>query len=130
MGTNYLIDTNIVIYFLDGLLPSTSLPFIKSVFEGNYAISIITKIELLGWQFPDSSKMDITERFLDSSMISFLDNEVVEQTISLRRFYKIKLPDAIIAATAMTNDLTLLSRNDKDFAAISTLKYLNPFTLS
>lgn len=130
MGTDYLIDTNIAIYFLDGLLPPASLPFIRSVFEGNFAVSIITKIELLGWQFPDSSKMDITERFLDCSMIFFLDDAVVEQTIFLRRTHKIKLPDALIAATAMVNDLTLLSRNDKDFTAIPTLKYFNPFTLS
>lgn len=130
MGPNYLIDTNIAIYFLDGLLPATSLPFMRSVFESNYAVSVISKIELLGWQFPDSSKMAITERFLDSSIISFLDNAVVEQTILLRRTHKIKLPDAIIAATAIVNDLTLLSRNDKDFTPISSLKYFNPFTLS
>ncbi|WP_394996139.1 type II toxin-antitoxin system VapC family toxin [Emticicia sp.] len=56
-----------------------------------------------------------------------LDNSIVYKTIELRRLYKIKLPDAIIAATAIVFDFTLISRNDKDFENINGLKYYNPF---
>ncbi|MEY4538677.1 MAG: hypothetical protein RLZZ306_434, partial [Bacteroidota bacterium] len=54
-------------------------------------------------------------------------DEIVEKTIEIRRIYKIKLPDALIAATAIVFDLTLVSRNDKDFTQIPELKYINPF---
>lgn len=128
MGTTYLVDTNLCIYFLDGVLPIHSLTFMRTVLnEDNYSLSVITKIELLGWQFPDISKAEYSTLFVNNSIIVPLNNEVVEQTIALRKSHKIKLPDAIIAATAIVFDLTLISRNDKDFKQISSLKYINPF---
>ena len=41
--------------------------------------------------------------------------------------YKIKLPDAIIAATALVHNLTLLTRNEKDFSKISNVEITNPW---
>lgn len=95
----------------------------------NNNISIITKIELLGWNFPNSEKKEINQEFVECSTVFPLDNEVVEKTIELRRNYKIKLPDAIIAATAIIFNFTLISRNDKDFENIEKLKYINPFNI-
>jgi predicted nucleic acid-binding protein len=45
----------------------------------------------------------------------------------LRKKYKIKLPDAIIAATAIVNDFTLISHNFKDFLKITELHFINPY---
>lgn len=53
---------------------------------------------------------------------------MILQTIEVRKNYRIKLPDAIIAATAMVHGFTLVSRNDADFGKITGLKYWNPFT--
>ncbi len=127
MGKRYLIDTNIAIYFLDGHIPHSAIPFLSGVLNQESNISVITKIELLGWNFPNSEKMSINQAFVDNSVVLPLDNEVVAKTIELRRSYKIKLPDAIIAATAMVFDFTLISRNDNDFEKIKGLKYFNPF---
>lgn len=66
---------------------------------------------------------------MNQSNVFSLYDEVVEKTIELRRLYKVKLPDAIIAATAIVFELTLISRNDKDFIQIPELKYINPFTV-
>lgn len=129
MGERYLIDTNIAIYFLDGHIPPQSIPFLSEVLNFESNISVITKIELLGWNFPNSEKMEVSNEFVESSTVFLLDHEVVEKTIELRRQYKIKLPDAIIAATAIVFDLILISRNDNDFETISDLKYINPFNL-
>jgi predicted nucleic acid-binding protein len=63
----------------------------------------------------------------DSEILPLAD-DVVDKTIEIRRNQKIKLPDAVIAATAMIHNYTLISRNDEDFRHISGLKYLNPFT--
>lgn len=48
-------------------------------------------------------------------------------TVKIRRNHKIKLPDAIIAATAITKGMTLITRNAKDFTPITNLHVINPF---
>ena len=55
-------------------------------------------------------------------------SEIADMAISIRRKQKIKLPDAVIAATALEYGYTLISRNDADFRNIPGLLYLNPFT--
>ncbi|MCW5923836.1 MAG: hypothetical protein KIS77_15950 [Saprospiraceae bacterium] len=52
----------------------------------------------------------------------------MNKTIEIRRSLKIKLPDAVIASTALVCDFTLLSRNDFDFRRVPGLKYLDLFT--
>jgi len=58
----------------------------------------------------------------------FLTEEVEKQTIQIRKIKKIKLPDAIIAATAMVYNLTLVTHNMDDFKSIQGLKIINPFS--
>jgi hypothetical protein len=82
---------------------------------------------LLGFGFPDVDKRSDTQNFINDGILIALTDDIVEQTITLRQLYKIKMPDAIIAATAIVLDYTLLSRNDKDFIQNSDLKYVNPF---
>ena len=62
-------------------------------------------------------------------MIVDISPKVVAECVHLRRKKKIKLPDAIIAATAIANNLTLITRNTKDFETITGLSLLNPFEL-
>lgn len=86
-------------------------------------------MELLGWQAPNQNDELKIRNFVTDCIVYPLSDDVVEKTIELRKKIKIKLPDAIIAATAIINNLTLISRNDKDFEKIIELNYLNPFTL-
>ena len=58
-----------------------------------------------------------------------LSEPVISRTIKIRKGISIRLPDAIIAATAIVHNLTLLSDNDKDFLRVSGLKYINPTKL-
>ena len=58
--------------------------------------------------------------------VRFIDQEIAENAIDIRKQYRIKLPDAIIAATANTDDLCLVTRNIEDFKNIA-VKILNPF---
>ncbi len=129
MGTAYLLDTNTVIYFLDDLLPEKSMDFIEEKLdESGSFISIISKIELLGWQAPSQRALQKVANFVADSITLPLTDLIADKTIELKQNQKIKLPDAVIAATALVNDLTLISRNDDDFRKIPGLKYLNPFT--
>jgi predicted nucleic acid-binding protein len=55
-----------------------------------------------------------------------LSEVIVNQTIQIKKKHKIKIPDANIAATALVENLTILTRNIEDFESISGLKYKNP----
>lgn len=57
------------------------------------------------------------------------NQSVIEQTIALRQVKKIGLGDALIAATAIVNNLTLISRNISDFKNIEGLSLINPYNL-
>jgi predicted nucleic acid-binding protein len=91
-------------------------------------ISVISQIEVL--RFNDTPENEaILEEFINISKIYPLSNIVVERTIKLCKQTKIKLPDAIIAATALIEDFTLVTRNINDFIKIPDLILLNPWDI-
>lgn len=128
MELKFLLDTNTVIYLCDGTLPQNALDFLRNEVKKGVNISVITQIEVFSWQFPTTEIESIMQTFVYGSTIFRLSRAVVYKTIEIRKGRKIKLPDAIIAATALVHDFTLVSRNDADFKRIPDLKYVNPFT--
>lgn len=127
MGARFLLDTNSVIYYLDNALPQSALNFLDKALDKQAYISVISKIELLGWTPPAGVSLQPVQNFVDNSTILYLTDAVVQKTIEIRRSKKIKLPDAIIAATAVVNGLDIISRNTSDFANISGLTCIDPF---
>jgi predicted nucleic acid-binding protein len=125
MGKSYLIDTNIIIDFSENRLPLNAKLFVAEVIDNEPNISIINKIELLGFSLVTSEIIEFT----DSANIINLTEDVTNKTIKLRKNRKIKLPDAIIASTALAYNLTLISRNTKDFDGIDGLEFINPYDL-
>ena len=123
MGT-HLLDTNVVIDFLANRLQPNGMRYMATVVNSVPIISIISKIELLGFN-GTTAAMELTEDFVNISTLLDVSPEVVDKTIELRRQYKIKLPDAIIAATALVHNLTLISRNFDDFKRIAGLTVLD-----
>lgn len=126
MGTRFLLDTCAVIKYLTEAFPAQGLEYMDSILESESNISIITKIELLSWNPPKATDLDIYVDFIKRSNIIFPTDDIANQTIQIRRQYRTKLPDAIIAATAINQGMTLISDNDKDFDSISNLDYQNP----
>ena len=91
-------------------------------------ISVISQIEVL--RFNDTPKNEaILADFVDKSVIYSLNPAVVQSTIALCKQSRIKLADAIIAAIALTENLTLVTRNTDDFKNIPSLKLLNPWDI-
>ena len=89
-------------------------------------ISIITNIELFATKKINSFEIKLLKQFVSYSIIHPLNQDLVEKTIQIRKNYNIKLPDAVIAATAIVQNLTLITRNIKDFQGIQDLKIINP----
>jgi toxin FitB len=125
MGKRFLIDTNVIIEYIGKLLPNKAMAFISETIDAEFIISVINKIEVLGYNNANDDMQD----FIDLALVYDLDNRVVTHTIQIRKTYKTKLPDAIIAATALVNNLTLISRNAKDFDKIEGLEVLNPYDI-
>lgn len=127
MEEKYLIDTNILIYYLDDKIPESYIEVIREIFQNSLNISIITKCELLGWSGYDNEGFNIVKEFISCANTINLDNEIADLAIDIMRESNIELPDAVIAASAIHKNLTLLTRNEKDFKKVINLKYVNPF---
>ena len=121
MGKRYLIDTNVVIDFSVNRLSESGRKLVMQCIDNDPSISSITKIELLGFSLVTADIKD----FVKSSLVIGLTDEIVDQTISLRKLHKIELPDAIIASTAIVSDFSLLIRNFSDFKRIKKLNVLD-----
>ena len=125
MGKRYLIDTNVIIDFSVNRIPKAGSTLLSKCVDEDPRISIVTKIELLGFPFVTPIVKDLVK----ASIVIGLTDEIVAETIAIRKQHKIKLPDAIIAATALVSGLILLSRNISDFKKIKGLDYLDLFQL-
>ena len=118
-----LVDTNILIY-----LSKKTLDFEKVASpEVTLYISVITYMEVLGYKFENNFEKQKIERLCKLFPIIHLNTEIVEKVISIRQQHKIKLPDAIILATAVILKMELITANVSDFVNIDhNLKIYNP----
>ena len=80
-------------------------------------IFVITRIEVLRFN-TTATAYQVLEDFINESVVLNLTDDVVKKTIAVCKSYRVKLPDAIIAATAIANNLTLVTRNEDDFNKI------------
>jgi predicted nucleic acid-binding protein len=124
MGKEYLMDTNVIIGYLNNDLTEAGYDLIDGI---AIKISVISRIELLSWKKGTLKQLNVLEQFIINTIVLNLEEQIIVKTIDIRKLHKIKLPDAIIAATAIVNDLILLTRNVNDFKGINELKLMNPF---
>lgn len=126
MGQKYLIDTNAIIDYLENKLPEKA----SNRIDGDTVImSVISRIELLAWPRATEKQLKVLENFINASEVLLLSEDVIVKTIAIRRASGIKLPDAIIAATALVHNLILLTRNTSDFKKIDGLTHADPYNL-
>ena len=92
------------------------------VMDDQPALSVISRIELLGNNLPELPQFRLA---VAGCRIYDLDESVIWQTIALRKSRRIKLPDAIIAATALAYGLTLITHNLRDFDTTANLNLLD-----
>lgn len=122
----YLIDTNILIYHTKGSEVVSN--FIRDIIaKQRFNISILTKIEFLGWDKHSAEGFKRCQQLIALANVYGLDDEIAEEAIELKRQSKIKLADAVIAATAIMNNFKLVTRNVDDYKMVKELKVFNPF---
>ncbi len=91
-------------------------------------LSVITRIELLCWN-TDAQTEQRVQNFIADSVILNISEKVIRYCVIIRKGKKVKTPDAIIAATALANNFTLITRNIKDFEKVDQLKLSNPYEM-
>ncbi len=106
-----LFDTNILIDYLN------AVPQARAELEryGEKAISIVTWMEVMIGA--DRAVEAETRGFLDGFALIALDDAVARSAAALRRKHRMKLPDAIVWASAQVNAMLLVTRNAGDFPA-------------
>ena len=120
-----LLDTNIVI---DACKPEGArlLPWTG---HAQAAVASVTRIEALGYTGISPAEDAAIRGFLTTCLCYPLDDEVLESAIQLRQQKRMKLGDAIIAATALEYGVPLVTRNVQDFKHLTGLQIIDPLNL-
>jgi len=111
----YLIDSNIIIYYLNG--NEDVYKFIHQ-YKNFSCISIITYYEVLNYDF-DKEEEQIVKEFLDSFEIINLSRNIINKALENRKTKKIKMADNFILSTAQLLNLKLITHNTKDFQSFN-----------
>ena len=112
-GIDFFVDTNVLIYTLVGNPAALNI----TKYSFSLGVSVISEIELLGKKNIPKNEINIIRNLLNDCVIIDLNNSIKEMAISLKQKYSIKIPDAIIAATAQRFSLPLITA-DRDFKKI------------
>jgi predicted nucleic acid-binding protein len=113
-GIDFLVDTNILIYLHE------AKPEVLAFIDYSWSCSVISEMELLGTPNLSKTEKQKLQSLLNDCIIFSLDNDIKEIAIKIRQTKKVKLPDAIIAATAIHYNLPLVTA-DTGFKNISGL---------
>lgn len=119
-GTKLLLDSNIILYLLNG--DKTLADFLN---KKELFISIITEIELLSFREISLHEQKQIQNFIDECKVVNIESEIKLETIRLRKKLKSKLPDSIIAATTLYLNIPLISADNgfKKFDEIQLIHY-------
>ena len=120
----YLFDTNALVYYFAGEAVRVKELFKTLKEQGRRPhISVITKIEQLS--ISDGTEME-RRALLGAIVVYGLTDDIVEEAARIRREYRLKLPDAIIAATALVYSLSIVTKNHEDFKKVKGLVLIDP----
>lgn len=125
MGKRFLIDTNTLIDAQMKKLPEKGLQFLADIINEDFTVSFISYIEFLGYK--DATRA--SEDFIALAKVLEINKTIIDTCIALRKTQHIKLPDAIIASTALVNGMDLISRNSADFKNIPGLHVIDLWNL-
>lgn len=117
-GNKLFLDSNILLYFLYG-----DQDVMEIISDKDVVISFITELELLSFPKLTQIQENNIKELLKNCQLINLNEEIKSLTIELKRKYKLKLPDAIIAATAYYLNLPLITA-DKQFKQVEELEII------
>jgi len=120
----YTLDTNAILYYLKD--DPDAVSFLRNIFSQNVPlyVSAITELELFAFSNLSTAEEKLIEELLTTVAVISLDSHIARLAAFIRRQYRLKVADSVIAATAMFTGSTLLTRNTRDFQRIPNLSLL------
>jgi len=122
LDLKYLFDTNIFIAQIVNDPKAVEFFSPSFISQNEIITSQIVRMELLSYPSITLQAETIIKLLLDEFEVILIDDDIESEAINLRRNFKIKLPDAIIAATSIVEKAELVTFNTKDFSKIKELK--------
>ena len=116
-GIEFIIDTNAILYSIN------DNPCMAEYLDSEFGISIITEMELLSFRNITEEEENVIRRIVEKCEYFSLTKAIKEKAIVIRRKYGTKLPDSIVAATAICNNVPLITA-DKGFLKIKELNLI------
>ena len=121
-----ILDTSILIDHLRGHKPATQ--YLDSLNDQETAISVITEAEVLsGESCNNSSIRESIAHLLSRWKHIEVSRDIAIQTGDIKRKYRLTMPDALIAATALLHGLEVSTKNVKDFAKVEGIVIKAPY---
>ena len=117
-GNEILLDTNIIIYLLNGDVELAEFLMDKKLY-----ISFVSEIELLGFPSITKAQAKGIQLFLDECICININKQIKKETIRIRRDFNIKIPDSIVIASANFMNIPVIT-SDKQFGKVNGLKVL------
>jgi len=117
-GNKFLLDTNAILYILGGDEALSTLLYNERLY-----ISVITEMELLSYKNITAREKQQIKNFLSDFVIVNITDAIKDQAIETKKSSHLKLPDSIIAATAIVLDISFVT-SDKQFKTITDLNLL------
>lgn len=121
----YLADSNVIVNYAALKYDESRSLKLDKIFDKAFNTSIICKMEVLGYHGYEE-EMAKLDYFLSGAVLFSITEKAVEKTIEIRKVAKIKLPGAIIAATAIVNSFRPLTHNIEDFTNVKGLEVISP----
>ena len=118
-----LLDSNIIIYAAQ----PQNKDLRNFIAKNAPYISILSYLEVLGYHRLRKDDLQYFELFFQIAPLLPISEIVIQKAVDLRQQRKMSLGDAVIAGTALTHDLKLVTRNVADFQWIKDLELINPF---
>ena len=117
-GNKFLLDTNAILYILGGDEALSTLLYNERLY-----ISVITEMELLSYRSITARERQQIKNFLSDFVIVNITDAIKDQTTEIKKNSHLKLPDSIIAATAIVLDVSFVT-SDRQFKTIADLNLL------
>ena len=114
----YTLDTNAILYYLKD--DSDAVSILKGIFAQDVPlyVSAITELELFASPNLDAAEERLIENLLSTVSVLPVDSHIARLAAFIRRQYRLKTPDSVIAATTMFTGSTLVTRNTRDFQKV------------
>ena len=115
-------DSSALILFLNDALPTETVELLNNHLPtGRVLISAVVRAEVLAWHGHSTESLDAARVLLDVCELVPVNATIADEAARIRRETGLKLPDALIAATALLRSVALVTANGKDFRRVSGL---------